>query len=111
MESERKRAFRYPSMPSPGFGSTSHTVLSASWSCPKRPEAPRRSVTTPMTVPTVPLPGSRALRIISSMMRALCSPRRPRSCATICPSAASAPKTMPAIAITTMSSGAIENAV
>jgi hypothetical protein len=54
---EKNRALIWPMIPRPGFGFTSQMVSSADWSSPNTPEAPRKSVTTPMTVLTMPLDG------------------------------------------------------
>src|SRR6476620_8280602 len=54
---ERKRSLIKPHTPRPYFGSTPQTVLSASWSCPKTPEAPISSVATATAVAKSPVDG------------------------------------------------------
>ena len=67
MPKERNRARKKPMMPAPGLGLTLHTVLSASWSCPKTPLAPKSATTTPTAVAKMPWDGLEAFEAMSLM--------------------------------------------
>src|SRR5262245_36674370 len=62
---DRKRALICPTTPRPGLGFTSQMVSRVDWSSPNTPDAPRKSVTTPTTVLTMPLDGDFAWAMIA----------------------------------------------
>lgn len=89
--------------------STRPMRLSAARKCANTPLAPTSSVPTAMR-PASPLLSSRqADAIMLSMPLAASRPTRPSISPTICPRAASTPKTVPASAMAMTSRGAIAN--
>ncbi len=108
---DRNRSFTNPQTPRPSLGSTPQTVLSASWSWPKTPEAPSSNVPTAMMVVNRPVAGWSARWIMSLIAAALCSPTRAAMWPMMADCAASCPNTSPIKAITTTRKGTREKTV
>ncbi len=69
-----KRSRTKPTMLDPLLGFTSQIVFSASFNCPKTPEAPNISVAKPMTAPIQPSDGLEALCTMNWTLSAACAP-------------------------------------
>ena len=69
-----RRSRKKPLIPPPPFDLTSQIVLSASFNCPKTPDAPSSSVAKPTTAPVQPSDGLEALCTMDCTPAAACGP-------------------------------------